>query len=65
MNWIEKMTQYLFYFMQTVQNEIDINKEMDILSSYIDEFERLNFEHWVKDNELEEEYENYKKGSIL
>lgn len=55
------MAQYLFFYNHTVSSTIDIEEDILNLYEYMLEFENLDFEYWLKDNFLEEEYEEFIK----
>ena len=57
----KRIAQYLFYYNHTVSSVIDIEEDILNLYEYMLEFENLDFEYWLKDNFLEEEYEEFIK----
>ena len=61
MDFKEMMIQYLFYFNHTVSPSIDIEDDITNLCEYIHEYEKLDFENWIKEADLEEEYKEYRK----
>ena len=60
MDFKEMMIQYLFYYNHTVCSVIDIEEDILNLYEYMAEFENLDFNSWLKDNDLEEEYNTYR-----
>ncbi len=63
MDFKEMMIQYLFYYNHTVCGNIDIEEDINNLCEYLPEYENsdFDFENWIKDNCLEEEYKEYRK----
>ena len=55
------MAQYLFFYNHTVSSTIDIEEDILNLYEYMGEFENLDFEYWLKDNNLEKVYEEFIK----
>ena len=63
MDFKDKLIEYLFYYNHTVSSMIDIEEDINNLCEYLHEYENsdFDFENWIKDNELEEEYKEYRK----
>ena len=63
MDFNEMMIQYLFYYSHTVSSMVDIEEDISNLCEYLPEYENpdFDFESWIKDNNLEEEYKIYRK----
>ena len=61
MDFKEMMIQYLFYYNHTVSSMVDIEEDISNLCEYLSEYENPDFESWIKDNNLEEEYKIYRK----
>ena len=57
----KRIAKYLFFYNHTVGGSIDIEEEIMDLYEYMLEFENLDFEYWLKDNDLEEAYEEFIK----
>ena len=59
----EMIIQYLFYYNHTVCPTININDDITNLCEYMNEYENsdFDFKSWIKDNDLEEEYKEYRK----
>ena len=57
----KRIAQYLFYYNHTVCSVIDIEEDILNLYEYMAEFENLDFNSWLKDNDLEEAYKEYRK----
>ena len=58
----KRIVQYLFFYNHTVSPSIDIEEDIVDLYEYALEFENSDFEYWLKDNGLEEAYEEFIKG---
>ena len=56
----KRIAQYLFYYNHTVCSVIDIEEDILNLYEYMTAFETLDFNSWLKDNDLEEEYNTYR-----
>lgn len=63
MDFKDKLIEYLFYYNHTVSSMIDIEEDINNLCEYLPEYENsdFDFKSWIKDNDLEEEYKEYRK----
>ena len=63
MDFKDKLIEYLFYYNHTVTSIIDIEEDINNLCAFLHEYENedFDFQAWIKDNGLEQTYEEYIK----
>lgn len=63
MDFKKKLVEYLFYYNHTVASIIDIEEDINNLCAFLHEYENedFDFQTWIKDNGLEQTYEEYIK----
>ena len=63
MDFKKNLVEYLFYYNHTVGSIIDIEEDINDLCEYLHDYENedFDFQAWIKDNGLEQAYEEYVK----
>lgn len=59
MSWSKRMVQYMFYFSQTTYMNLDLDENLEEFISYTSHFDEIDFEAWIIEHNLDEEYREY------
>lgn len=59
MKWQEHMRDFMFYWYIECRDAVDLDLEAENFSRDSLEFDNINFEKWLKNNNYEEEYESF------